>query len=192
MPLTRLQAVNRMLTAVGESVILVEVTGAGDYANCSDILDQVTQEVLLKDYKSNTETRTLVPDTNGNIVVPPEVLKVDTVDPYLDVTFRAGRLYDRANATDVFTAPVTVSVTLGLRFEDLPFSLQLEIVTKAARRYQKFYVGSQTADGFLKEDEAVATSIAEDAEADTEDYNLLDTYELSWLRRRTFNNGSIN
>ncbi|WP_176113971.1 tyrosine-type recombinase/integrase [Burkholderia cepacia] len=48
-----------MLTAVGESVILVEVAGAGDYANCSDILDQVTQEVLLKDYKCNTERRTL-------------------------------------------------------------------------------------------------------------------------------------
>ncbi|WP_261534348.1 hypothetical protein [Burkholderia multivorans] len=192
MALSRLQAVNRMLTAVGESVILVEVAGAGDYANCSDILDQVTQEVLLKDYKCNTERRTLVPDADGRIVVPPEVLKIDPVDPYLDVTFRAGRLYDRANATDVFTAPVEVDVTLGLRFEDIPFSLQLEVVAKAARRYQKFYVGSQTADGFLKEDEAIAASIAEDAEADTEDYNLLETPELSWLRRRTFNNGTIN
>lgn len=192
MALTRLQAVNRMLTAVGESVILVEVTGAGDYANCSDILDQVTQEVLLKDYKCNTERRTLVPDTDGHITVPPEVLKVDTVDPRLDYTFRAGRLYDRAGATDVFDKPVEVDVTLGLRFEDIPFSLQLEVAAKAARRYQKSYVGSQTADGFLKEDEAIAASIAEDAEADTEDYNLLDTHELSWLRRRTFNNGTIN
>ncbi|HEF4732935.1 hypothetical protein KTE71_13305 [Burkholderia multivorans] len=181
-----------MLTAVGESVILVEVAGAGDYANCSDILNQVTQEVLLRDYKCNTERRTLVPDADGRIAVPPEALKIDPVDPYLDVTFRAGRLYDRANATDVFTAPVEVDVTLGLRFEDIPFSLQLEVVAKAARRYQKFYVGSQTADGFLKEDEAIAASIAEDAEADTEDYNLLETPELSWLRRRTFNNGTIN
>ncbi|WP_193065594.1 hypothetical protein [Burkholderia pseudomallei] len=181
-----------MLTAVGESVILVEVAGAGDYANCSDILDQVTQEVLLKDYKCNTERRTLTQDADGHIAVPPEILKIDTVDPRLDYTFRAGRLYDRTNATDVFDKPVEVELTLGLRFEDLPFSLQLEIAAKAARRYQKFYVGSQTADGFLKEDEAVAASIAEDAEADTEDYNLLDTYELSWLRRRTFNNGTIN
>ncbi|WP_080421389.1 hypothetical protein [Burkholderia ubonensis] len=192
MALTRLQAVNRMLTAVGESVILVEVAGAGDYANCSDILDQVTQEVLLKDYKCNTERRWLTPDTEGHVAVPPEVLKVDATDPRLDITFRAGRLYDRENASDVFDKPVEVDLTLGLRFEDLPFSLQLEIAAKAARRYQKFYVGSQTADGFLKEDEAVAASIAQDAEADTEDYNLLDTYELSWLRRRTFNNGTIN
>lgn len=192
MALTRLQAVNRMLTAVGESVILVEVAGAGDYANCSDILDQVTQEVLLKDYKCNTETRTLTPDADGHIAVPPECLKVDPVDPYLDYTFRAGNLYDRANATDVFEKPVEVRVTLGLRFEDIPFSLQLEVTAKAARRYQKFYVGSQTADGFLKEDEAIAASIAEDAEADAEDYNLLDTAELSWLRRRTFNNRTIN
>ncbi|OJB09075.1 hypothetical protein BGV52_15415 [Burkholderia ubonensis] len=192
MALTRLQAVNRMLTAVGESVILVEVAGAGDYANCSDILDQVTQEVLLKDYKCNTERRSLTPDTEGHVAVPPEVLKVDATDPRLDITFRAGRLYDRENASDVFDKPVEVDLTLGLRFEDLPFSLQLEIAAKAARRYQKFYVGSQTADGFLKEDEAVAASIAQDAEADTEDYNLLDTYELSWLRRHTFNNGTIN
>lgn len=192
MALTRLQAVNRMLTAVGESVILVEVAGAGDFANCSDILDQVTQEVLLKDYKCNTERRTLIPDTSGHVAVPPEVLKIDAADPRLDITFRAGRLYDREKATDVFDKPVEVDLTLGLRFEDLPFSLQLEIAAKAARRYQKFYVGSQTADGFLKEDEAVATSVAEDAEADVEDYNLLDAPELSWLRRRTFNNGAIN
>lgn len=181
-----------MLTAVGEAVILVEVEGAGDYANCSDILDQVTQEVLLKDYKCNTETRTLTPDTDGYIAVSTDIIKIDPLDPRKDYTFRAGQLYDRLNATNVFTDPVVVSVTLALAFEDLPFSLQLEIVTKAARRYQKFYVGSTTADGFLKEDEAVAASIAEDAEADTEDYNLLDAPDLHWLRRRSFNNGTIN
>lgn len=181
-----------MLTAVGESVILVEVAGAGDYANCSDILDQVTQEVLLKDYKCNTEVRTLTPDADGRIAVSPDILKIDSIDPRFDVTFRAGQLYDRKAATNVFTNPIEVSVTLSLAFEDIPFSLQLEIVTKAARRYQKGYVGSTTADQFLKEDEAVAASIAEDAEADTEDYNLLDSPDLHWLRRRSFNNGTIN
>lgn len=181
-----------MLTAVGEAVILVEVEGAGDYANCSDILDQVTQEVLIKDYKCNTEVRTLVPDENGYIAVSPDILKIDATDPRLDITFRAGQLYDRKNATNVFTGPVQVDVTLGLAFEDIPFSLQLEVVTKAARRYQKHYVGSTTADNFLKEDEAVGASIAEDAEADTEDYNLLDAPDLHWLRRRSFNNGTIN
>jgi hypothetical protein len=192
MALTRLNAVNRMLGAVGESVILIEVEGAGDYANCSEILDQVTQEVLLKDYTFNTEVRTYTPDTNGNITVEPEVLKIDPVDPYADYVQRGTQLYDRGNATAVFSNPVQCKVTLSFPFEDCPYSVQLEIREKATRRYQKAYVGSTTADQFLKEDEAIASSVAEDAQADVEDYNILDAPGMGWLRRRTFNNGTIN
>jgi hypothetical protein len=190
--MTRLQAVNRMLEAVGESVILVEVAGAGDYANCSSIIDQVTSDLLAKDWDFNTEVRTLTPATDGTIVVTPEVLKIDPVDPYANYVERQGKLYDKTKNTFVFTQSVDVNVTLLFSFEDCPYHVQRAIAATAAQRYQRNYVGSATADKFISEDRFEAGADAADAESTVDDYNILDNPDFAWLRRRTFNNGSIN
>jgi hypothetical protein len=190
--MTRLQAVNRMLEAVGEAVILVEQSGQGDYANCSTVLDDVTFEVCLKGYEFNTRVTTWGPDANGNILLPGGVMRVRTTDPNSLVFESGGRLYNKATNTDVFTKPVAVEYVSLYTFENLPTQLQLEVAAKAARRYQKGYVGSQQADQMLREDEAVALGISEAAQSETENYNMLDENpDMQWLRRRTFTNGSI-
>lgn len=192
MPLTRLQAVNRMLTPLGESVILVEVEGAGDYANCSEVLDQTTQDVLLKDWQFNTEIRTLTPDADGKIAVGPEVLKIDPVYKTNDYVQRGAYLYDRGNKTDVFKNPVDVKVTLLFRFEDCPFHVQRKIVADAAARYQRGYVGSRAADEFMQQDRAEAGADTEAAEADVDNYNVLeDDPDMAYLYRRAYRPGII-
>lgn len=191
MPLSRLEAVNQMLSAVGESVILVEVEGAGDFANCSAILDFTTKAVLAKDYDFNTEVRTLTPDVNGNLLVGPEVLKVDAVDPYLRLVQRGSKLYDKTKKTDVFTDPVDVNVTLYFPFEEVPYHVQTRIVADATAKYQTSYVGSTTADSFLQRDRKESIADSEANEADVEDYNILDNPDLAFLRRRTYSNGAL-
>lgn len=190
--MTRLEAVNQMLQAVGESVILVEVAGAGDYANCSSIIDQITKQVLAKDWHFNTEVRTFTPADDGTIAVPPEVLKIDPVRKTDDYVQRQGQLYDRQNCTFTFTGPVQCNVTLAFAFEDCPYHVQQKIVADATAKYQRNYVGSTTADKFLQEDRAEAGADTEDAEATVDDYNMLtDNPDLQWIHRRTFTNGSI-
>ncbi|SPA50604.1 hypothetical protein [Cupriavidus taiwanensis] len=191
MPLSRLEAVNMMLSAVGESVILVEVEGAGDFANCSAILDAATKAVLAKDYDFNTEVRTLVPDANGNLLVGPEVLKIDPVDPYLKVVQRGTKLYNKADRTDVFTDSLDVNVTLYFPFEECPYHVQQRIVADATAKYQTSYVGSVAADNFLQRDRGEAIADSQASESDVDDYNMLDNPDLAFLRRRTYPNGSI-
>lgn len=180
-----------MLAAVGESVILVEVEGAGDFANCSAILDATTKAVLAKDYEFNTEVRTLVPDVNGNLLVGNEVLKIDPVDPYRKVVQRGTRLFDKTARTDVFTDPIDVNVTLYFPFEDCPYHVQQRIVADATAKYQTSYVGSVAADNFLQRDRGEAVADSQASESDVDDYNMLDNPELSFLHRRTYSNGAL-
>ncbi|MHC0508785.1 hypothetical protein [Achromobacter aegrifaciens] len=176
-----------MLVAVGESVILVLEEGAGDYANCSAVLDAETKKVLAKGWYFNTDKGVaMIPDTAGKIPVPPNVLSLDPTDPKVDITQRDGFLYDLKNHTDVFAAPVAVDRIVSIAFEGCPYHVQREIVGKATQAYQRGYVGSDTLDKYTTEERAEATADARDAEVDEDDYNILNNPDLAYLRRRTY------
>lgn len=176
-----------MLVAVGESVILVLEEGAGDYANCSAVLDAETAKVLAKGWYFNTDKGvSLAPDVDGRILVPPSTLSLDPTDPKADIAQRDGYLYDLKNHTDVFAEPVRVDRIVLLTFEGCPFHVQREIVGKAAQAYQRGFVGSDTLDKYTTEERAEATADARDAEVDEDEYNVLDNPDLAYLRRQTF------
>ena len=188
--LTRLEAINQMLTAVGEQVILIEVEGAGDYANASAILDAETKKVLAKGWHFNTdEGVALNPDASGRVLVAPNVLRLDVLDPSLDVAQRGGYLYNRAKQTDVFTAPVKVDRVIAMPFEACPYHAQREIVGRACQAYQRSYVGSDALDKYAAEERYEATADSRDAEVDEDDFNMLDNPDLAYLRRRTYYRG---
>lgn len=190
MPLTRLQAVNQMLTPVGETVILVEVAGAGDYANCSAVLDAETLKVLGKGWAFNSEKEVeYTPDVDGKIAVPPNVLTIDPSDRREDYVQRGGFLYNKIKRTDLFTAPVKCDVILAFPFEDCPYMVQRQIVAQAAKVYQRGYVGSSQLDQFASEERLEAGADAQDAESDVDDYNVLDNPDLHYLFRRTYRPG---
>jgi len=188
--LSRLQAINQMLTAHGEQIILVEVEGAGDYANCSAVLDAETTKVLAKGCFFNTDRKVeLTPDVDGKIAVADNVLQIDPVDPSLQIAQRGAFLYDLDNQTDVFTKPVTVTRILNFPFEQCPFAIQREIVARAAMAYQRGYVGSAQLDAFAKDERLEAVADSHDAESDSDDFNILDNPDLAYLHRRTYRRG---
>lgn len=181
-----------MLIAVGEQVILVEVAGAGDYANCSAILDAETLKVLAKGWDFNTDKDiALVPDVDGQIALGDNVLRIDPQDLSRDITHRGGRLFDKVAQTFVFDAPVTLHRIVAFPFEDCPYHVQTEIVGRATQKYQRAYVGSAQLDQFAAEEKAEATADARDAEVDEDDFNILDNPDLAYLRRGRYRNGSI-
>ena len=185
--LSRLEAINEMLTSVGEQVILVEVAGAGDYANCSAVLDAETKKALAKGWFFNTEYGVaLAPDNAGRIIVPESTLSAKPEDPNLRISQRGNALYDLAKHTDVFTTPVVITRIVALPFEQCPYHVQREIVGRACQRYQRSYVGSKQLDDFAAEERMEAAADSRDNEVDEDDYNILNNPDLWYLRRRTY------
>lgn len=192
MPLTNLQALNQMLTSVGETAVLTIVAGASDTTNAQTILDAETAKVLVRGWHCNTdEAVTLNPDVSGRIAVPADALQIDPTDTRLDYTQRAGFIWDREGNTNVIGKPVEFRIIRSLPFESLPFALQQRIVAQATLKYQRAYVGSQQLDAFNREELLSAHAEAEDAEVEGDDYNILDNADVARIAYRFTNGRSV-
>jgi hypothetical protein len=187
-PTTTLEAINQMLFAIGESPInKVEDSGLVDAAVALRTLTNVSREVQSAGWHWNIEINfSLTPDTDGNLIVPPNVLKIDTVgiDADKDLVHRGARLYDRVNHTYTFTVPVLVEMVVMLDFEELPEAARNYITLKAARRFQQNTVGSQELAGFQAQDELRALVTLKDTEAENGDYSMFNNYDVARVLAR--------
>lgn len=182
-PTTELEAVNQMLFAIGESPVnRIEDSGLVDAVVALRTLSNVSREVQKNGWHWNTEVNlTIVPDVDGNLVLPANTLKVDTVgaDEGTDLVHRGSRLYDRVNHTYVFTRSVVVELVVLLDFEEIPEAARNYITLKAARRFQQNSVGSQELAGFQAQDELRALVDLQNAEAETNDYNMMNGWAVA-------------
>lgn len=176
-PTTELEAINTMLSTIGESPVnAVEDTGNVDVVIARQILQTVSREVQARGWHFNTEKDyTITPDSEGYLVLPNTVLKVDTVypDSSKDVVVRGSRLYDREKHTYVFTDAVKVDMTILLTFDELPEVARNYATIRASRIFQERVVGSDTLHAFNSQDEARAMVSLMEYEADTADLNIL-------------------
>jgi hypothetical protein len=187
-PTTTLEAINQMLFAIGEAPVnRVEDNGLVDAAVALRTLVNVSREVQKDGWHWNTdECISISPDTDGNIKLPANTLKVDTAgaDADVDVAWRGARLYDRANHTFAFTRPLTVDLVLMLDFEELPEAARNYIALRAARRFQQNSVGSAELSGFQQQDELRALVALQNHEAETADYRMLNNYDVARVLAR--------
>ena len=176
-PTTELEAINTMLSTIGESPVnTVEDTGNVDVVIARQILQSVSREVQARGWHFNTEKNyTITPDSEGYLVLPNAVLKVDTVypDSSKDVVVRGSRLYDREKHTYVFTDAVKVDMTILLTFDELPEVARNYVTIRSSRIFQERVVGSDTLHAFNSQDEARAMVSLMEHEADTADLNIL-------------------
>lgn len=176
-PTTELEAINTMLSTIGESPVnAVEDTGNVDVVIARQILQTVSREVQARGWHFNTEKNyTITPDSEGYLVLPNTVLKVDTVypDSSKDVVVRGSRLYDREKHTYVFTDAVKVDMTILLTFDELPEVARNYVTIRSSRIFQERVVGSDTLHAFNSQDEARAMVSLMEYEADTADLNIL-------------------
>jgi hypothetical protein len=178
-PTTTLEAVNQCLFAIGEAPVnSVENSGLVDAVTALRTVANVNREVQASGWHWNTEKNfKLVPDNDGNLSLAANVMKVDTVgsDESLDLVQRGQRLYDRDNHTYTFTKSVTVEMVMLLDFEEIPEAARNYITLRAARRFQQNTVGSTELAGFQQVDEARALVNLQNAEAETQDFALLNS-----------------
>lgn len=130
--LSKLDAVNQMLLAVGSGVTN-SISGQlnRDVAACKQILERIITQAQLLGWHFNTDYEVpFAPNNRGHIDLPEKTLKVDVAAKRyqgdLDPVQRGTRLYDRAKRTFTWTKTIYLDIVTELDWDELP---------EAARQY---------------------------------------------------------
>ena len=181
-PTTKLEAVNVMLTSIGEAPVNSLITGLEDAELAETILESVNKETQSKGWIFNTDLKvTLGLNADNEIVLPTNYLRVDT-RPTLrssskDIVERGRKLYDRIANSYVFTSGVQVDAVILLDFTDIPEVARRYITIRSARIFQDRVLSSTNIHGFQLVDEQQAYIELQDYQAETADFNIFDNYD---------------
>ena len=186
-PTTELEAVNTMLTSIGEQPIqnLSDLAGLSDASIAQQILGNVSRAVQSRGWIFNTDLDvSMKPNQYGEITLDDTILRIDTTsklrDIKNDIVERGRKLYDRQNNTPFFKVDTVVKVDLikFLNFLDLPEPARRYISIRSARIFHDRVVGSGELHRFYQEDEYQAWTNLVEYEGDTADYNLFDNFDV--------------
>lgn len=184
MPLTtELEAVNTMLSTIGESpVTQITVTTSLPISAVTAItvLDEVSREVQSEGWHFNTVNKqTLSPNSSDEIVLAADIMHVDTLDHSKDIVQRGGKLFNREDNTFTFTSDIDVRLMFLLDFTDLPEQARRYITLKASRVFQARTVGSQELEQQILRDELKARYNLEEADGQGADSTIFDNYDVA-------------
>jgi hypothetical protein len=200
MPLTkttRLQAINTMLSVIGETPVSSTTAPRADAQIANNILDEVTREILSYGWQFNTERDVeWTPDSSGYIYVPESITRVDMEPPntVYDVTIRYNAtvgstlLYDLKTNSYVFGGPVKVMYVMLFDFDQIPEEARRYICIRASRIFQDRVVGSEKIHAFSLSDEVQALAKLQEFESDMGDYSIFDNYDVArtFIRRGSY------
>ena len=199
-PTTELEAVNVMLSTIGESPVnTLEDDNVVDAAIARTILGSINREVQSIGWNFNTEIGfPILKDSLGKFPLPANTARVDTVNTVesssatdYDLVLRGKYLYDRKNHTySPDTTKVTVDLVVLLDFEDLPETARRYITIKSGRIFQERHLGALVTDTSQR-DEAMALAALQNDEVWAGDYNMIkdDITPVNILRRFGFDRG---
>lgn len=148
-PSTKLDAVNSLLTAVGEYPITNIVDDVAEAQIAIQVIDEVSREVQSQGWSWNTRRKAkLTPNADNNIVIPQNVTRVDARystgwnDRTNRYTIRDNKLYNMIDFTATFEDPVYADLVYLWDFDDLPEQARRYITLDAQRRYMNRVVGA--------------------------------------------------
>ncbi|MEW6121294.1 MAG: hypothetical protein AB1698_01675 [Pseudomonadota bacterium] len=189
-PMTELEAVNTLLEAIGQigvSSLLPEASNAYVEQALREVR-RTSRDVQKRGWHWNTlKVFPLTPDAEGNIVLPINTLKVDTVERSKgeDVAQRGRKLFDRRRHTFLFDRVLYVDLVESLEWEDLPSAAQWYITVKAVRRFATKKLASDSALRFTQSDEQEAYMALEQDDAEADDRTMLQASpHVARMRRR--------
>ena len=148
-PSTKLDAVNSLLTAVGEYPVTNLEADLAESQIAQQVIDEVSREIQSRGWSWNTRRKaTLTPTVDNVILIPSNVTRVDptTTTGWTDrtkkYTIRDGKLYDMVEWTETFEAAITADVVYLWTFEELPEEARRYITLDAKARYMVRVVGA--------------------------------------------------
>jgi len=179
-PTTKLEAINTMLSAIGEAPVTQLNSGLVEADIAETILESVNREVQGHGFHFNRELNVVFnPDVNNNIVLPANILRADTTQNTSnpDLIQRGLKMYNRVTSTYNITQAVNLDLVVLLNFEDIPEVAKRYITIRAARIFLDRVVGSATLHGFNQEDETRALLELRDMEAEGQDFSIFNNYD---------------
>ena len=184
---TELEAVNTMLSAVGEPPInFLDGQKNADAAIARNILTEISRDVQMQGWHFNTQINvTLTPGSDTFITLSDNVVRADIeywtsggASDNRDITQRGNRLFNKTDNTYAFTKDVKATVVYLLDWDELPEPARRFVTVKAARVFQDRMVGSQAHHAFSQEDEVRARAALKEFETDTADTSIFDNYDV--------------
>ncbi len=190
-PTSTLEAINIMLSGIGETPVNSLESGLVDAEMAEMILNATSREVQSRGWKFNTERKYRITPatTSGEIILPSNALKADLSKETgeFDLVQRGNKMYDLLSHSYTIGKTVELDIVVFLDFELLPEAARNYITIKASRIFQDRTVGSDTIHGFQEKDEMYALVELKDAEGDTGDYTIFDNYSVSRVLDRNIN-----
>ena len=176
---TQLEAINQMLSGIGQAPVVSLDVANPEIAIALDVLEQVDREVQGEGWHFNTEVAyPFTADVNGIITVPATVLQLSdnkfANNQKYQTVLRDGKLYDKVNHTYNFPANsiVKCDVVWKFNFTDLPQVFQDYITQRATRVFAGRVLGSQEMVTFIAQDEALLRSNCLAYDTSSSDVNI--------------------
>lgn len=193
--LTRLQAVNTALSAVGQSP--VATLGSGDNALATmaeNLLLQVEREVQARGWWFNTETDVdFTPNSSDEVELGDDYFHVDSHNPKDDFVKRGNRLYDmKEHSFTTFTGDtVALDVIQAVEWLDTPVLFRAYCEARTARKLIERYLADRVmiAAALGEEAEAMKALVTEDSRM--ADHNFLSGNAERWVSLNYGGNGAI-
>lgn len=182
---TLLQAVNTMLSCIGEAPVSTLDGGLPtDAVIAQAMLDETSREVQSRGWWFNTMTGlSMIRQANGKIVVPANYVTVDHDE--LNIVKRGGFVYDLTKNTDVWEADLEdVEAIILLDFTDLPEPVRRYVVMRASRSFFERLVGEANRAAMLQAEEAQAYLSLLQYDSDQADLNIFNNDFVNYQRRR--------
>ena len=203
---TELSAVNSILGAIGQAPITTLKTSTGNNSLSSQISENPEIAFifnLLRDANIDTQSEgwhfntehhvKFSPDSNGNILIPNDVISMDAHDNYTrrttDLVRRQGKLYDKIKHTYTFTSDLDLDLVRLYEFEDIPVVFRRYIVYRASRVAATQLVANPQLVRLLGVQEQQARSALQEYECNQADYSMMQFPEgTSYQTYQTFRN----
>ena len=174
----KLEAVNVMLSVIGEAPVNSLKSGLADAEAAERILNRINKEVQTEGWTFNTRRKySLTPNDDKIVELPLNTLKVTCVDTSRDFPLvqRGLRLYNFEKHNYLIGDDydeVKVDLVEEIEFNDdpteknnsLPEYARRYIAVRAARVFVSRYLGAQEIYGFTERDEAMARTELKQAE----------------------------
>jgi len=182
---TKLNAVNTLLTSIGEDPVNALGIGLEDQTVAEAILDEVTRKVLVRGWSWNTEVNfTLARQTDDTLTVPSTYFSIDFHGK--QYTLRGNRVYDKLNQTyRLVSNPTCTSVIISLPWAEIPEVARQYIMYSAGRIFQARQVGSQVLHQFTLKDEQEAWIALTSNEESTANLSIFQNKDLAMKLNRS-------
>tara|TARA_R110002072_G_scaffold6389_7_gene37730 strand:- start:4641 stop:5267 length:627 start_codon:yes stop_codon:yes gene_type:complete len=199
-PTTQLQAVNILLSTIGEAPVSSLSSGLLDAETAETLINEVSRNVQSMGWNFNTELNlTISPNAAGEVVLPVEYVRADLAQSLTkfrssteEYILRGQKMYDKVKHSYTISKPLKLDIITLLSFTNLPEVARRYITAKASRIFQERVVGSDTLSAMNRQDETEALYALREMEGDNGDYNIFDDYGTASVLDRTISTQVIN